>query len=71
MHPIGFNVFDDYDGDLCLCSRSERSNSVNIQDVFRIEGMLKVLNIFDMGDVFGTNKITRRFQNSLKSRNQR
>ena len=61
-------MFDDYNCDLRLCSRSERSNSVNIWDVFRIEGMLKVLNIFDMDAVFGTNKNIRRFQNSLGSR---
>ena len=52
---------------LC-CSQSERSNSVIIQYLFRIEGMLKAFIFWGMGDVFGTNQPIRRFQNSLGRR---
>ena len=37
-------MFKDYSGDPLLCSRSERSESVNIRDLLRIECMLKVFN---------------------------
>ena len=33
---------------LC-CSQSERSNSVKIQYLFRLEGMLKAFNVWGMG----------------------
>ena len=56
-------MFNDYNGDLRLCSRSERSNSVNIRGLFRAVGMLNVF-IFGHGCCFGI----RRFQNSLGSR---
>ena len=36
------NVFNDYNGDHRLRSRSDMSNSVNIQDLFHIESMFKV-----------------------------
>ena len=42
-----FNEYNAY-GDIRLCSRSERSNSVNIWDVFQIEGMLKVFDNLGM-----------------------
>ena len=72
MYPIAFNVFVDYNGNLRLCYRSKRSNTVfifyNIRDVIQIEGMFKVFNFWGMGVVFGTNQLIRHFQNSLQSR---
>ena len=55
MYPIGYNIFVYYSVDLRLGYQSERSNSVffyNIQDVFRIEGMLKVFIFGAMCAVF-------------------
>ena len=62
---MGFNIFVDYNGDLHLCYRSERSNSVfyfqNIRDVLQIGGMRKVFKFLGMGAVFLTNQHIRRF----------
>ena len=68
MYPIRFNAFDNYNGGLLLCSRSKMSNTVNIWDLFRIEGMLKVFISLGIGAMFGTTQHIRHFQNSLKSR---
>ena len=61
-------MFNDYNGDHILRSRSESSNSVNIRDIFRIQGMLKMFIFGGMGAVFGANQPIRRFKNSLESR---
>ena len=42
MYPIGFNVFVDYNVDLRLCYRSERSNSVFIFKTFGMSSKLRV-----------------------------
>ena len=42
MYPIGFNIFVDYNGDLHLCYRSERSNSVFIFKTFGMSSKLRV-----------------------------
>ena len=72
MHPIGFNFFVDYNGDLRLCYRRKKVilsfYFYNIRDVFQIEGMLNVSNFVGMGAVFETNQRIRHFRNSLDSR---
>ena len=42
MYPIGFNVFAAYNGDLRLCYRSERSNTVFIFKTFGMSSKLRV-----------------------------
>ena len=42
MYPIGFNVFVDYSIAICLCYRSERSNTVSIFITFGMSSEFRV-----------------------------